>query len=59
MQRMTAAHAFMKGTGIAAPQIGIDRAAAIVRTPDGEMFTMLNPRIIEERRALTSSTKAP
>jgi peptide deformylase len=48
MQRVMAAHTFTKGTGIAAPQIGIDRAAAIVRTPDGETFTLLNPRIIEE-----------
>lgn len=48
MQRVTAVHVFTKGTGIAAPQIGIDHAAAIVRTPDREMFTLLNPRIIEE-----------
>ncbi|WIX91350.1 peptide deformylase [Amycolatopsis sp. DG1A-15b] len=33
--------------GIAAPQIGIDRAAAIVRTPDGESITLFNPTIIE------------
>ncbi len=48
MRRVTAVHVFTKGTGIAAPQIGIDRAAAIVRTPDGEMFTLLNPKIVEE-----------
>ncbi|WP_053732469.1 peptide deformylase [Nocardia sp. NRRL S-836] len=27
--------------------IGVDRAAAIVRTPDGETITLLNPTIIE------------
>jgi peptide deformylase len=48
MQRVTVAHTFTKGAGIAAPQIGIDRAAAIIRTPDGEMFSLLNPRIVEE-----------
>lgn len=41
-------HVFGKGMGMAAPQIGIDRAAAIVRSPDGEMVTLLNPRIVEE-----------
>ncbi len=34
--------------GVAAPQIGIDRAAAIVRTASGETITLLNPRVIEE-----------
>lgn len=34
--------------GLAAPQIGIDRAAAIVRTPDGETITLLNPQVTEE-----------
>lgn len=46
-ERVARAHTFGKGMGIAAPQIGINRAAAIVRTPDGEMITLLNPRIIE------------
>ncbi|MFD4912817.1 peptide deformylase [Streptomyces virginiae] len=41
-------HNFGKGMGIAAPQIGIDRAAAIIRTPEGESITLFNPRIIEE-----------
>ncbi|MCB5179940.1 peptide deformylase [Streptomyces antimicrobicus] len=34
--------------GCAAPQIGIDRAAVIVRTPEGETVTLLNPKVIEE-----------
>lgn len=46
--RVAQAHTFGKGMGIAAPQIGIDRAAAIVRTSDGEAITLFNPRIIEE-----------
>ncbi|MFF4748564.1 peptide deformylase [Streptomyces sp. NPDC001270] len=41
-------HVFSKGMGVAAPQIGIDRAAAIVRTPSGETITLLNPHVIEE-----------
>lgn len=46
-ERVAQAHTFGKGMGIAAPQIGIDRAAAIVRTPDGEAITLFNPSIIE------------
>ena len=48
MDRVATAHTFAKGMGLAAPQIGIDRAAAIVRTPAGELLTLLNPQIIEE-----------
>ncbi len=46
-ERIAQAHTFGKGMGIAAPQIGIDRAVAIIRTPDGEGITLLNPTIIE------------
>jgi peptide deformylase len=46
--RVASAHTFGKGMGIAAPQIGIDRAAAIVRTVQGETITLLNPRVIDE-----------
>lgn len=46
-ERVAQAHTFGKGMGIAAPQIGIDRAAAIVRTPDGEAITLFNATIIE------------
>jgi peptide deformylase len=46
--RVAAAHIFGKGVGIAAPQIGIDRAAAIVRTPGGETVALLNPKIIDQ-----------
>lgn len=47
-ERVAQAHTFGKGMGIAAPQIGIDRAAAIIRTPDGEAITLFNPAIIEQ-----------
>ena len=47
-ERVSAAHKFAKGMGVAAPQIGIDRAAAIVRPPGEEPITLLNPRIIDE-----------
>ncbi|MCD0485626.1 peptide deformylase [Streptacidiphilus sp. ASG 303] len=47
-ERAAGIHTFSKGMGCAAPQIGIDRAAAIVRTPNGETLTLLNPRVIEE-----------
>ena len=46
--RAAQVHVFGKGMGIAAPQIGVSRAAAIVRGPDGEAVTLLNPQIIEE-----------
>lgn len=48
-ERVSEVHAFGKGMGLAAPQIGIDRAAAIIRPPgDAEAITLLNPRITEE-----------
>lgn len=46
-ERVTQAHVFGKGMGIAAPQIGIGRAAAVIRTPDGDTITLFNPRIVE------------
>jgi peptide deformylase len=48
LQRVAQAHVFGKGMGIAAPQIGIGRAAAVVRTPGGEIITLLNPKIIDQ-----------
>lgn len=50
-ERVAQVHTFGKGMGLAAPQIGIDRAAAIVRTPAGESITLLNPVIIESGSA--------
>ncbi|HEY8526361.1 MAG TPA: peptide deformylase [Acidimicrobiales bacterium] len=47
IERIEKVHTFAKGVGIAAPQIGINRSAALVRTPDREAITLLNPRVIE------------
>ncbi|MFE3577926.1 peptide deformylase [Streptomyces vinaceus] len=46
--RIGEVHPFAKGMGIAAPQIDIDRAAAIVQPaePEAAPITLLNPRII-------------
>ncbi|AUS79102.1 helix-turn-helix domain-containing protein [Actinoalloteichus sp. AHMU CJ021] len=46
--RVVRAHTFGKGMGVAAPQLGIERAAAIIRPPgSSEPITLLNPRVIE------------
>jgi peptide deformylase len=51
LARVSQVHRFVKGMGLAAPQIGIGRAAAVIRTPDGETITLLNPRICDESAA--------
>jgi peptide deformylase len=50
LQRVSEQHVFSKGMGVAAPQIGISRAAAIVIPPDPgvEPVVLLNPRVIKE-----------
>lgn len=48
MDRVAQVHNFTKGMGLAAPQINIGRAAAVIRTPDGETITLLNPRICDQ-----------
>ncbi|WP_254668618.1 peptide deformylase [Frankia sp. CgS1] len=50
LERVSALHTFGKGLGIAAPQVGINRAAAIVRTAGGDTLTLLNPSVIETSR---------
>ncbi|MGP8302337.1 peptide deformylase [Streptomyces inhibens] len=46
MERIGQVHPFAKGMGIAAPQIGIARAAAVVQPPGGGPATiLLNPRV--------------
>ncbi|GAA4909733.1 peptide deformylase [Stackebrandtia albiflava] len=53
--RISKAHTFGKGMGIAAPQIGIDRAAAIAYPPgDPNPIVLLNPRIVETSDATDS-----
>ncbi len=48
VRRITRIHTFSKGVGVAAPQIGIGCAAALVVLPNGDQVTLLNPRIVEE-----------
>jgi peptide deformylase len=50
LHRAAEQHVFSKGMGVAAPQIGIPRAAAIVIPPDpgAEPVVMLNPQVIGE-----------
>lgn len=50
MERVAQAHTFAKGMGLAAPQIGIGRAIAAVRAPEGDIVTLANPRVIGESR---------
>ncbi|MFJ9615651.1 peptide deformylase [Streptomyces noursei] len=46
MERIGQVHPFAKGMGLAAPQIGIGRAAAVVQPPgDAPTIILLNPRI--------------
>ncbi|MCX5161531.1 peptide deformylase [Streptomyces sp. NBC_00264] len=49
MERIGQVHPFAKGMGIAAPQIGIGRAAAVVQphAPEAPAIVLLNPRITD------------
>ncbi|MEV4917462.1 peptide deformylase [Streptomyces tirandamycinicus] len=48
MERIGQVHPFAKGMGIAAPQIGIARAAAVVLPPgDAPAIILLNPKITD------------
>ncbi|SCL22040.1 peptide deformylase [Micromonospora nigra] len=49
LARLDELHPFSKGVGIAAPQLGIGRAAAVVRPPDraAEPVVLLNPRVVD------------
>ncbi|MEU9429049.1 peptide deformylase [Streptomyces sp. NPDC048342] len=48
MERIRNAHDFSgKGLGLAAPQIGIGRAAAVVQPPHADPIVLLNPRITD------------
>ncbi|GAB2620022.1 hypothetical protein Aab01nite_34270 [Paractinoplanes abujensis] len=46
MDRVARAHQFAKGMGMAAPQIGIDRAVTVIRTGNQELV-LLNPRVVD------------
>ncbi|WP_344651712.1 peptide deformylase [Cryptosporangium japonicum] len=41
-------HTFTKGTGLAAPQIRIDRRATVVIDPDGQRIELVNPWVVDE-----------
>ncbi|MFF5668237.1 peptide deformylase [Streptomyces griseofuscus] len=48
IERIGQVHPFAKGMGIAAPQIGIGRAAAVVQPPgDAPAIILLNPQITD------------
>ena len=48
MERIGQVHPFAKGMGLAAPQLGIARAAAVVQPPgDASAIILLNPRITD------------
>ena len=50
LDRLEQLHDFSKGVGLAAPQIGVSVAAAVVRPPDqdAEPVMLLNPRVVGE-----------
>ncbi|WP_282694954.1 peptide deformylase [Streptomyces sp. CC208A] len=45
--RAAKVHNFSKGMGVAAPQVGLARRAAIVRPPEGGVIVLLNPTVVE------------
>ena len=49
LARLDELHPFAKGVGIAAPQLEIGRAAAVIRPPDrtAEPLVLLNPRVVD------------
>ena len=50
LDEVGAQHLFTKGMGLAAPQLGVDWSAAVVRpaAPDTEPVVLLNPRVLGE-----------
>jgi peptide deformylase len=44
---LRAAHSFGKGMGLAAPQVGVNRCAAVVQLPDAAPLVLYNPRIVD------------
>ncbi len=48
LDRVAGLHDFAKGVGLAAPQIGLGFAAAVVRPPGAEQIVLLNPRVVGE-----------
>ncbi|WP_223828333.1 peptide deformylase [Streptomyces venezuelae] len=54
IERIAQIHPFAKGMGIAAPQLGVGRAAAVVQppAPDSRAIVLLNPRITERSEGM-------
>ncbi|MEU6708107.1 peptide deformylase [Streptomyces wuyuanensis] len=53
MERMRRAHDFSgKGLGVAAPQIGIGRAAAVIQPPGADPILLLNPCVTAASEAM-------
>jgi peptide deformylase len=52
IQRLDELHPFSKGVGLAAPQLGLPWAAAVVRPPDrdADPVVLLNPRVVDVAR---------
>jgi peptide deformylase len=50
LERIDLLHPFSKGVGLAAPQIGLGYAVAVVRPPDRgtEPIVLINPRVVAE-----------
>ena len=49
LDRVVTAHRFSKGVGLAAPQVGIGWAAAVVRpAAAGEPMVLLNPKVVSQ-----------
>ncbi|MFF8617957.1 peptide deformylase [Streptomyces sp. NPDC015350] len=46
-ERAAKVHNFSKGMGVAAPQVGVARRAAIVRPPEGGVIVLLNPTVVD------------
>ncbi|MFE2522495.1 peptide deformylase [Streptomyces mirabilis] len=62
MERIGGVHTFAKGMGIAAPQVGIGRAAAVVQPPEqgaGAIVRARLPRSGSRRRAQPWSSTGP
>ncbi|MEU0553728.1 peptide deformylase [Dactylosporangium sp. NPDC006015] len=50
LNRIEALHPFVKGVGLAAPQLGSGLAVAVIRAadPDTEQIVLINPRVVAE-----------
>ena len=48
MRRAARINRFTRGFGVAAPQVRLNRAAAVVQSADGAVLALLNPRVVEQ-----------